>query len=64
LDIDDSVLLPAPVSTVSDNTDEDLDSEDEDYVEDISVEDIPSLYRDWMDEMGREDLQMLAMMEK
>lgn len=64
MDIDDSVLLPAPVSTVSDNTDEDLDSEDEDYVEDISVEDIPSLYRDWMDEMGREDLQMLAMMEK
>ena len=42
--------------------DENLGSDDEDYVEDISVEDIPSLYMDWLDEIDREDTQMFAMM--
>jgi len=38
---------------------EDVDSEDEDYVEDIATEEIPSLYHDDID---WEDAQMFAMM--
>ena len=62
VDLNESVIFLAPSTIMDDNMDENLDSDDEDYVEDISVEDIPSLYMDWLDEIDREDTQIFAMM--
>ena len=62
VDLDDSIHLPAPSSAINDDMDDNFDSEDEDYMDDISTEGIPSLYMDWLDEIDREDVQMFAMM--
>ena len=39
-----------------------MDSEDEDYVEDSTAENISQPYRDWIDEIDREGVQMFSMM--
>ena len=61
-DMDNSIVLPAPSTTVSNQLDDDLDSDDGDYVDEITAEDIPLLYMDWINETDREDVQMFAMM--
>jgi len=62
VDMDNSIVLPAPSTTVSDQLDDNLDSDDEDYVDEITAEDIPLLYMDWISKIDREDVQMFAMM--
>jgi len=42
--------------------DDNLDSDDEDYVDEITAEDIPLLHVDRINETDREDVQMFAMM--
>ena len=59
--MDESFVLPAPAecSDVSSNE----SSEDDDYYEGETLdEEISSVYSDWIDEMEREDLKMLAML--
>ena len=46
VDIDNTIILPAPSPTVSDQLDDNLDLDDEDYVDEIMAEDIPLLYMD------------------
>jgi len=58
--MDESILLPAPSITTNNEMGKNTDSEDEDYVEDISTEAIPSLYHVWLNEIDREDAQMFA----
>jgi len=41
--MDESILLPEPSTTTNDKMGKDTDSEDENYMEDISMEDILSL---------------------
>ena len=61
-ELDSSILLPAPSTVTNDDIDEYVDSEDEDYGEDATAENISQLYRDWIDEFDREDVQMVSMM--
>ena len=58
-DVDESNLLPAPTDTLADVFSEDSSMDDEDYEEE---EDISAMYDDWMNELDREDLQMMAKM--
>ena len=56
--MNESDLLPAPTDTLPDVL-SDLSTDDEDYEEE---EDVSAMYVDWMNELDREDLQMMAMM--
>ena len=58
-DANESDLLPAPTNTFPDILSEDSSTDDEDYDEE---EDVSAMYDDWMNELDREDLQMMAMM--
>ena len=62
VDMDNSIVLPAPSITVSNQLDDNLDLDDKDYINEITAEDIPLLYMDWINETDREDVQMFAMM--
>ena len=42
--MNDSILLPAPSTTTNNEMGKDTNSDDDDYVEDITTEDIPLLY--------------------
>ena len=53
-----SDLLPAPTDTLPDVL-SDSSTDDEDYEEE---EDVSAMYVDWMNELNRKDLQMMAMM--
>ena len=61
-DMNESDLLPAPIGTVNDSLSDVSGTDDEDYEESIEREDISVMYKDWIDELNREDLQMMAMM--
>ena len=58
-DMNESDLLPAPTDTLPEVLSEESSTDDEDYEEE---EDVSAMYVDWMNELDREDLQMMAMM--
>ena len=58
---DDSIVLPAPTASLDYTSGEESSSEDEDYEEEILEEEVSAKYQDWMSELDREDLQMMAM---
>ena len=58
-DANESELLPAPSDTLTDVSSDISSTEDEDYAEE---DDVSEMYSDWMNELDREDLQMMAMM--
>ena len=59
IDMNESDLLPAPTDTFPDVLSDEWSTDDEDYDEE---EDVSAMYDDWMNELDREDLQMMAMM--
>ena len=61
-DVNDLELLPAPTETINDTLSKVSSTEDEDYKETIEEDDISVLYEDWINELDREDVQMMAMM--
>ena len=61
-DLNDLELLLAPIETVNDMLSEVSSIEDKDYEETIEVDDISVLYKDWINELDREDVQIMAMM--
>ena len=58
-EMNESDLLPAPMDTFPDVLNDDSSTDDEDYEEE---EDVSAMYEDWINELDREDLQMMAMM--
>ena len=61
-DTEDLELLPAPTERVNDTFSDASSIDDEDYEETIEEDDNSALYEDWIDELDREDIQMMAMM--
>ena len=59
--MDESFVLPAPAEC-SDILSNESSEDDENYEGEASDEEILSVYSDWIDEMEREDLKMLAML--
>ena len=61
LSMDESFVLPAPAEC-SDILSNESSEDDENYEGEASDEEILSVYSDWIGEMEREDLKMLAML--
>ena len=61
LSMNESFMLPAPTEC-SDVLSGESSEHDEDYEGEVSDEEILSVYEDWINELEREDLKMLAML--
>ena len=61
LSMNESFMLPAPTE-YSDVLSGESSEDDEDYEGEASDEEISSVYADWINELDREDLKMLAML--
>ena len=59
--MNESFMLPAPIE-YSDVLSGESSEDDEDYEGEASDEEISSVYADWINELEREDLKMLAML--
>ena len=60
--MNDFDLLPAPTEAVNDILSDVTSTDDENYEECIEEDDISALYEDWINQLDREDVLMMAMM--
>ena len=61
-DMDDFDWLPVPTEVLNDVLSDVSNSDDEDYEGTIEEDGISAIYEDWIDDLDREDMQMMAMM--
>ena len=58
--MNESLTLPAPTDQPDGSSSSEASTEDEDYDATAAEEDLSGVYKDWLDELDREDLQMMA----
>ena len=61
LAMNESLTLPAPTDQPDGSSGSEASTEDEDYDATAAEEDLSGVYKDWLDELDREDLHMMAM---
>jgi len=61
LTMNESLTLPAPTDQPDDSSSSEASTEDEDYNATAAEEDLSGVYKNWLDELDREDLHMMAM---
>ena len=59
--VNESLTLPASTDQPDGSSSSEASTEDEDYNATTEEEDLSGVYKDWLDKLDREDLQMMAM---